>query len=248
MNYILRDLASSEKYKKYINEKTYPVTISGLAFVAKAQLIAATYEEKRKPICLITYNEIQAKQIVKNLSYFLNDVKYFPKREIAAYDYDAESNDIEYDRIEILNNIYNKKAKIIVTTIEAVMQKMISKDVLYQNILKLKIGDTINHDSLKNKLVQNGYKRVDLIENRGEFSVRGDIVDIGIAENEGVRIEFWGDDVDSIRTFRISSQRSNEMIKNVVIYPAFENILEDSVEKVCERIEKNKKKYDLPQK
>ena len=245
MNYILRDLASSEKFKKYINEKTYPIKISGLAFVAKAQLIAATYEEKRKPICLITYNEIQAKQIVKNLSYFLNDVKYFPKREIAAYDYDAESNDIEYDRIEILNNIYNKKAKIIVTTIEAVMQKMISKDVLYQNILKLKIGDTINHDSLKNKLVQNGYKRVDLIENRGEFSVRGDIVDIGIAENEGVRIEFWGDDVDSIRTFRISSQRSNEMLKNIVIYPAFENILEDSVEKVCERIEKNKKKYDL---
>ena len=207
MNYILRDLASSEKFKKYINEKTYPIKISGLAFVAKAQLIAATYEEKRKPICLITYNEIQAKQIVKNLSYFLNDVKYFPKREIAAYDYDAESNDIEYDRIEILNNIYNKKAKIIVTTIEAVMQKMISKDVLYQNILKLKIGDTINHDSLKNKLVQNGYKRVDLIENRGEFSVRGDIVDIGIAENEGIRIEFWGDDVDSIRTFRISSQK-----------------------------------------
>ena len=102
MNYILRDLASSEKFKKYINEKTYPIKISGLAFVAKAQLIAATYEEKRKPICLITYNEIQAKQIVKNLSYFLNDVKYFPKREIAAYDYDAESNDIEYDRIEII--------------------------------------------------------------------------------------------------------------------------------------------------
>ena len=245
MNYILRDLASSEKFKQYINENTYPIKISGLAFVAKAQLIAATYEEKRKPICLITYNEIQVKQLVKNLSYFLEDVKYFPKKEIAAYDYDTESNDIEYDRIEILNNIYDKKTNVIVTTVEAVMQKMISKEVLYQDILNLKIGDTINHDSLKNKLVQNGYKRVDLIENRGEFSVRGDIVDIGIAENEGIRIEFWGDDVDSIRTFRISSQRSNEMIKNVVIYPAFENILEDSVEKVCERIEKNKKKYDL---
>src|SRR5699024_679584 len=155
------------------------------------------------------------------------DVKYFPKKEIAAYDYDAESNDIEYDRIEILNNIYDKKTNVIVTTVEAVMQKMISKEVLYQDILNLKIGDTINHDSLKNKLVQKGYKRVDLIENRGEFSVRGDIVDIGITENEGVRIEFWGDDVDSIRTFRISSQRSNEMLKNIVIYPAFENILED---------------------
>ena len=69
MNYILRDLASSEKFKKYINEKTYPIKISGLAFVAKAQLIAATYEEKRKPICLITYNEIQAKKIYEDMGY-----------------------------------------------------------------------------------------------------------------------------------------------------------------------------------
>ena len=89
MNYILKDLASSEKFKKYINKKTYPVTISGLAFVAKAQLISATYEEKRNPICLITYNEIQAKQLVKNLSYFIDNVKYFPKKEISAYYYDT---------------------------------------------------------------------------------------------------------------------------------------------------------------
>ena len=245
MNYILKDLASSEKFKKYINKKTYPVTISGLAFVAKAQLISATYEEKRNPICLITYNEIQAKQLVKNLSYFIDNVKYFPKKEISAYDYDAESNDNQYERIDILNNIYNKKINIVVTTIEAIMQKMIAKEVLYQDIVTLKLGDTITHDELKKSLIQKGYKRVDLIENRGEFSVRGDIVDIGISENEGVRIEFWGDDIDSIRKFKISSQRSTEMLKEISIYPAFENILEDSVQKVCERIEKNKQKYEL---
>ena len=245
MNYIVRDLASSEKFKKYINNNTYPITISGLAFVAKSQLIAATYEEKKKPICIITYNEIQAKQIVKNLSYFLDDIKYFPKKEISAYDYVAESNDIEYERIDILNSIYNKKVKIIVTTIEAIMQSMIDKNTLYKNVLNIKLADTLEHTELKNKLAQMGYKRVDLIENRGEFSVRGDIVDIGISENEGTRIEFWGDDVDSIRRFKISSQRSTEMLKKIDIYPAIENILEDQVEKVCERIEKNKKKYQL---
>ena len=248
MNYILRDLALSDKFKKYINclnNTTYPITISGLAFVSKSQLIAATYEEKKKPICVITYNEIQAKQIVKNLSYFLEDIKYFPKKEISAYDYVAESNDIEYERIDILNNIYNKNAKIIVTTIEAVMQSMIDKDTLYKNVLSIKLADTLEHTELKNKLIQMGYKRVDLIENRGEFSVRGDIVDIGISENEGIRIEFWGDDVDSIRKFKISSQRSTDMLKKIDIYPATENILEDQVEKVCKRIENNKKKYEL---
>ena len=114
MNYILKELALSEKFRKYINSlnsTTYPIIISGLAFVAKTQLIGATYEENKKPICIITYNEIQAKQIVKNLSYFLEDIKYFPKKEISAYDYVAESNDIDYERIDILNSIYNKKIK-----------------------------------------------------------------------------------------------------------------------------------------
>ena len=244
MNYILRDLALTDKFKKYIKSNTYPITISGLAFVAKAQLIAATFEEKRKPICIITYNEIQAKELVKNLSYFTEGVTYFPKKEISAYDYVAESNDIEYERIAILNDIYEEKTKIIVTTIEAVMQSMIPKETLYQNILNLKVGDTKEHTELKKILNQMGYKRVDLIESRGEFSVRGDIIDIGIKENEGIRIEFWGDDIDSIRKFRISSQRSIDMLKNVSIYPAKENVLEDSLEKVCERIEKLKK-YSL---
>jgi hypothetical protein len=77
MNYILRDLANKDKFKKYINNNTYPISLSGLAFVAKAQLIATTYEEKRNPICLITYNEIQAKEMLKNLNYFLEESIYF---------------------------------------------------------------------------------------------------------------------------------------------------------------------------
>lgn len=68
------------------------------------------------------------------------------------------------------------------------------------------MGDTISHDEIKKFLLEQGYKRTDLIENRGEFCVRGDIIDIGVKENDGIRIEFWGDDIDSIRKFKISSQ------------------------------------------
>ena len=245
MNYILRDLAETEKFKKYIKTKMYPINISGIVSVAKAQLIAATYKEKRRPICIITYNEIQAKQLLKNLSFFLEDVEYFPKKEISAYDYVAESKDINYERIDILNKIYKNKINVIVTTIEAVMQSMISKDTLYKNILKYKIGDNVSHNEIKKQLLEMGYKRTDIIENRGEYSVRGDIIDIGIEENEGVRIEFWGDDIDSIRKFKILSQRSTNMLKNVEIYPAIENILEDSIQEVCKRIENEKKNYSI---
>ena len=241
MNYILRDFASTQKYKSFkekIQNKAYPVDISGLVSVAKTGIVGAFYEEERMPICIITYNEMQAKELEKNLKYFINQVEYFPKREISIYDYDAESDDIEYERIQVLNNIYKGKTKIIVTTIEAIMQKMIAKETLYNTVLKLNLTDTISHEELKRSLVQMGYKRVDLIENRGEFSIRGDILDVGLSDNEGVRIEFWGDDIDSIRKFKISSQRSTDMLKTVEIYPAKEMILEDSVQNVCTRIEK----------
>ena len=241
MNYILRDLASTQKYKELknrIQNKIYPVDISGLVSVAKTEVIGTLYEEERKPICIITYNELQAKELEKNLSYFLENVEYFPRREISIYDYDAESKDLEYERIKVLNNIYKNKSKVIITTIEAIMQKMIANDILYSTTLKLKLTDTISHDELKKALIQMGYKRVDLIENKGEFSIRGDILDIGLSDNEGVRIEFWGDDIDSIRKFKISSQRSTDMLKNVEIYPATELILEDSIASVSKRIEK----------
>ena len=241
MNYILRDLASTQKYKELknrIQNNIYPVDISGLVSVAKTEVIGALYEEERKPICIITYNEMQAKELEKNLKYFIDNVEYFPRREISIYDYDAESKDLEYERIKVLNNIYANKSKVIITTIEAIMQKMIAKDTLYSTTLNLKLTDTISHDELKKALVQMGYKRVDLIENKGEFSIRGDILDIGLSDNEGVRIEFWGEDIDSIRKFKISSQRSTDMLKNVEIYPATEMILEDSIASVSKRIEK----------
>ena len=240
MNYILRDLASTQKYKSFkekLKNKTYPVEISGLVPVAKTELIGALFEEERMPVCIITYNEMQAKELEKNLSYFAGKVEYFPKREISIYDYDAESNDIEYERIQVLNNIYKGKTKLVITTIEAIMQKMIAKESLYNTVLKLNLADTISHEELKRYLVQMGYKRVDLIENKGEFSIRGDILDIGLSDTEGVRIEFWGDDIDSIRKFKISSQRSTDMLKTVEIYPATEMILEDSIQNVCKRIE-----------
>ena len=91
-----------------------------------------------KPICIITYNELQAKKIIKDLEYFGEEVSFFPKREIVTYDYIAESKDNLYKRIDTLNNIYKKQAKVIVTTIEAVMQRIITKKELYKNRPKIR--------------------------------------------------------------------------------------------------------------
>ena len=96
-----------------------------------------------------------------------------------------------------------------------------------------------NFEEIKEKLVKLGYERTELIEGKGQFSVRGDIIDIAITNVKGVRIEFWGEEIDSIRYFNISSQRSTEELEEFKIYPAHEYLLTDWVEKICEKIDKD---------
>ena len=239
MNTIVGDLGKNPKFCEFIKSienNISPIAISGLTDVGMVQMVSATKEFTKKPICIITYNEIQAKKILEDLKYFTDKVVYFPKKEVITYDYIAESKNLPYERIETLNKMQEMRTGIVVTTIEAAIQKMISKKALYKNILKFKVGETSDFESIKQKLVNLGYVRCDLIEGRGQFSIRGGIVDISITDKNGVRIEFWGDEIDSIRFFNIVSQRSIENIEKVTIYPAHEYILEKDIDKVIPKI------------
>ena len=245
MNFLTQILEENSKFQEILNglqTKISPIGISGLSDVEKIYMLDAILEKVERPICILTYNEIQAKKLYQDLKKFGQKVWYFPKREIAAYDYIAESKDLPYERIEVLNQIMlseeHKKPMIIITTIEAIMQKMITKQELYQNKIDFKVGKTYSLDSLKEKLVQLGYERNDLIENKGQFSIRGGIVDVGLSEKIGVRIEFWGDEVDSIRYFQIASQRSTQMLKEITIFPAHEFIV-SNLPACIQKIEEN---------
>lgn len=250
MNTIISKLQELQKFKQYIQEieeKNSPITISGLSDVGKIQFAYSTKQSLNRPICIVTYNEIEARKIVKDLSYFTNEfeeVLYFPKREIASYDYIAESKDLPYERIEVLNKIQKNKAKIVVTTVEALMQKMITKSSLYKNCLEFKVGKRYSLEEVKQNLILLGYERNDLIEGKGQFSVRGDIIDVAITETKGVRVELWGDEVDSIRNFSISSQRSNEMLDKIEIMPAHEFILEDELKNIVSKIQNNNEYFN----
>ena len=247
MNILLEELEKLEKFKDYlenINNKNSPITISGLSGMGKIQIIGGTKEFTNKNILLITYNEIQAQRIVEDLKYFSENILYFPKREITTYDYDASSKDLPYERIETLNKLHEidigkmNKNYIIVTTAEALMQKMITKEDLYSKILEFKVGNEYNLDNIKEKLVGLGYERADLVDVKGQFSIRGSIIDIGTSKTKGIRIEFWGDEIDSIRVFNISSQRTIKMLEEAKIYPSNEFILVDNLEDIIKKIEK----------
>ena len=242
MNLILKELEKSSKYNDFIKNlenKKSPIAISGLTGVAEASIIAKCLEQTKRPIFIITYNEIQAQALVNDLKFFTEDVAYLSKKEIITYDYVAESKNLPYERIEILNKIYKKQKLIIVTSVETIKQKIIPKDTLYKNVLKFKVGDRCDLEVLKQKLVDLGYQRFDLIDGRGEFSVRGGIIDISTTESTGIRIELWGDEIDSIRHFNIISQRSIDNIEKIEIFPAHEYILETSIEKIAKNISNN---------
>ena len=239
MNTILGELGKSQKFVeqvKNIEDKKSPIAISGLTSVGMIQQIVATNEFTKKPACIITYNEIQAKKIVEDLKYFTDKVVLLNKKEIVTYDFVVESKDLSYERIEALNKLYIKKNAIVVTTIEAIMQQMIDKNTLYKNVLNFKVGDEYDLEKLKQTLTNLGYSRSDMIEGKAQFSIRGGIVDIAISENEGIRIEFWGDEVDSIRKFSITTQRSTESLEKATIYPATELVLEKPIEEICKKI------------
>ena len=242
MNLIQKELEKSSKFTDFINNienKKSPIAISGLTGVAEASIIAKCLEETKRPILVITYNDIQAQTLVNDLKFFTEDVAYLPKKEIITYDYVAESKNLPYERIEILNKIYKKQKTIIVTSVETIKQKIISKEALYKNTLGFKVGDRCDLELLKQKLIDLGYQRFDLIDGRGEFSVRGGIIDISTTENTGIRIELWGDEIDSIRHFNIISQRSIDNIEKVEIFPAHEYILETKIEDVTKNISQN---------
>lgn len=238
MNFLIKTLEENKKFQELTKQisKTGPIAISGLVDVEKLHVLAGIFNETKRPMVLVTYNEIQARKLYQDLKKLIKQTYFFPKKEITSYDYVAQSKEIEYKRIDVLNKMYlakqQKEPIIIVTTIEAVMQKMVTKDTLYQNVIDFEVGKTYLLDGIKEKLVGLGYERSDLIENKGQFSIRGGIVDVGLSEKIGVRIEFWGDEVDSIRFFQISSQRSTEMLKEITIFPAHELIVQDLSEAV----------------
>ena len=125
MNTILGELGKNPKFIELLNDiekKQSPIVISGLNDVGMIQLGTAINEFGKKPICILTYNEIQAKKIYEDIKYFTDKVVFFPKKEVVTYDYIAESKDIPYQRIEALNKIATKKNLVVITTIEAATQ------------------------------------------------------------------------------------------------------------------------------
>ncbi|MCY6485707.1 transcription-repair coupling factor [Clostridium aestuarii] len=241
---LVQPLIENVQFKNIINtikQNKFPIEIVGISDSARSYLISSLYEKKDNDFLIFTNSDIEAKILYEDLSLYLPNVHYFPTKEVAFYNIYAISGDLRWERLKVIREMLINKKKIIVTSIESLAIKYISPELYKKYTFNFSVGDVVSLEKLSEKLIQSGYERVKIVEGKGEFSIRGGILDIysPISLN-AYRIELFGDEVDSIRNFNIESQRSIEKIDSIEIFPAKEMILaKENIDKGYENIKKD---------
>ena len=193
---------------------------------------------------VLTYSETRAKELYENYRFFNKKVLLYPARDLIFYSADIHSNLIVQQRIAVLKALAEEEEVTVITTMGGCMDHLLPLDEIKRHILHLENDSTIEVEAMKRSLVAMGYERVSQVEGMGQFAVRGGIIDIfPLTEENPVRIELWGDEVDSIRSFDAESQRSIENLDFLPIYPANEVIADrEHIEAAIEKIENDVKK------
>ncbi|MDO4939794.1 MAG: transcription-repair coupling factor [Lachnospiraceae bacterium] len=218
----LKRLAEYDEMEKDLRLGRGPVQISGLPDGAKAFFVSQLPQPWK---LLITYDENRARNLAEDIRCFTGDkeVMLYPARDLLFFSADIRGNVISGQRIDVWRHMSEDDSGVVVTTIDALMDKLEDPDQFRKKTIIITQGEKLSIDELLAKLVDFGYERQAQVENGGQFAVRGGIVDIfPLTEEIPVRIEFWDDEVDSMRSFDILSQRSIETCDIVSIYPAKE--------------------------
>lgn len=249
MKYFTSPLLEIPEYKEILsNIKKYsvPINITGPSDSQKAHISYSICEHLNCKGIFIAFNEMQARKMFEDFSLFFGDeVLFFPSKEIMLHDVEAKSNESIYRRLKEADRLIEGNYRFVVTSAEALAQKLISKDLFSGSIIKLSISGEIDLADLSKRLMLIGYERVGVVEGRGQFSVRGGIVDVfPINSENAARIELFDDEIDSIRRFDVLTQRSIDKVDSIKIIPAREVIYpENELEKIIKTIEKDLEKY-----
>ena len=199
-----------------------PISLSGVAETAQAQLIGAISAKAKGNTLVVTYSDMESRNLLSDLRLYTDNAVLFPSKEYVFYNIESMNRANENARLCVLDKIINTKA-VVVASVDALMSYTADKKLFIKNTISLKPGDECEIGDLSQRLVEMGYKREEMIEGIGQFSVRGGICDIFPPGYQNpVRLEFWGDEVDSVRSFDADTQRTLENTDFVRIVPVTE--------------------------
>ena len=240
---ILSELAEFSELTDNLKANISPLGVTGVSDSVRAHLIFCACKKLNKGALVVAHNESAASEIYEDLRFFAgNNTLLFRSTEPMFYDAEAKSRDILSSRLNVLNKLILNDKLIVVTSPEGLLSATVSKSVWEDFGISLSVGDEIEMDELSRRLVTLGYRREEMVEGSGQFSIRGGIVDVfsPTAENP-IRIEFFDTEVDSIRIFDVETQRTIEMTDRFDAKPANEILLsEKTIQKLLNSLEKIK--------
>jgi len=203
------------------------IQVKGLTGSSLSFVLADVFRSSDAPFLLVFNDKEEAAYYLNDLEQLIGekDVLFYPGSYRRPYQIEETDNANVLLRAEVLNRINSrKKPAVVVTYPDALFEKVVTRKELDKNTLKIKLGDTLSLDFLNEVLFEYKFKRVDFVTEPGEFSVRGGIVDVfSFSHDQPYRIEFFGDEVDSIRTFDVESQLSTEKVTKITIIPNVAN-------------------------
>ncbi len=235
--YPLKHLAVFEDMKRDLSKSGKAVLVTGCVEQQKAHLVFGVCDTPLRLI--ITHSEIRARQLYEEYRFFDRNVVYYPAKDFIFYNADIHGNLIVKERINAVKHIANQRkaqkqekdgehretALTVITTIDGCIDKLLPLEYIENNLIHLEVGAEINLTEYEKKLVKLGYERCAQAESPGQFAVRGGIVDVfPFTEETPYRMELWGDEIDSIKSYDAQSQRSIENVDEVFFYPATELI------------------------
>ena len=215
--------------------------------VGVSLMIASAFKTQKDKYLIVTSNLYKAQQVFNLLYSFVGEenVELFPQDELIRAESIAQSKEMTAQRLAVLDSIIKNKSKIIVTNISGATRYLPSEDLFKQNTFNFKVGETYDLLEIKKQLVKAGYYMVNKVDSSLQFASRGDILDIfSVGEENPIRIEFFGDEIESIRYFDIATQVSKQKISKITILPGSDILLTDEeitsgIVAIKEKITKN---------
>lgn len=242
----LRELGEFEEIQgKLKKREPLCLGLSGCVDSQKLHMIFGLGEGFRYRL-IITYSDQRMREIYEDYKFYDRNVCMYPAKDLIFFQADIHGNQLVTERWKVLRRMLEGAPMTIVTTLDALMEPQIPLEKIKKDILHISASGQVAEKELAEKLVTLGYEKTYQVEVPGQFSIRGGIVDIfDLTEENPYRIELWGEDVDSIRSFDVLSQRSIENLSSIDIYPATEMILtEDQRARGMHLIELEAKKQE----
>ena len=203
--------------------------VIGLTQELKSLYIYQKFKKENKSVLLVTSSLNDASNIYNSLCTLTDKVRFFPMDDFLTSEAIAISPEFKTTRLETINALLNEEKTIVITNLMGYLRYLPSKEIFKQNIIKIEKGKDYNIKELEEKLFDTGYKKEVLVTTTGEIGIRGYVLDIfPINIEKPIRIEFWGDTVDSIKTFDPNNQRTIKEIDEVTIFPNSEKLIKNS--------------------